>query len=249
MNPPQLHQLQRVAVAPSQLTPPTLTLTPEQQHYLGRVLRLQAGDRFIAMDGQGKWWLAALEETAAQAQILEEIPIATELPIHLTLLIALPKGSGMDDVVRQVTELGASEIVPVISDRTLLNPSPQKLERWRRIAQEAAEQSERQYVPAIAEPQPWSVVLQTWNASNARCLICTARGNPPHLMRQLTVEPIDPLRPVVVAIGSEGGWTEREVEGAIGAGYRAVSLGKRILRAVTAPGAAVAIISGMVEKA
>jgi 16S rRNA (uracil1498-N3)-methyltransferase len=244
-----LHQLQRVVITPSQLTLPILTLTPEQQHYLNRVLRLRAGDRFIAMDGRGKWWLVTLEEAADQARILEEIPIATELSIHLTLLVALPKGSGMDDVVRQVTELGAGEIVPVISDRTLLNPSPQKLERWRRIAQEAAEQSERQYVPAIADPLPWSAVLETWNTSNARCLICTARGNPPHLMQQLTVEPIDPLRPLVVATGPEGGWTAREVERAIAAGYRSVSLGKRILRAVTAPGAAVAIIGAMAEKA
>jgi 16S rRNA (uracil1498-N3)-methyltransferase len=68
-------------------------------------------------------------------------------------------------------------------------------------------------------------------------------------MQQLTVEPIDPLRPLVVATGPEGGWTAREVERAIAAGYRSVSLGKRILRAVTAPGAAVAIIGAMAEKA
>lgn len=133
-------QLQRIAISPFQLQSGQISLTQQQQHYLGRVLRLREGDRFIAMDGMGKWWLAQL--TGEQAQVLEPLEVQTELPVSITLMVALPKGNGFDEVVRCCTELGVACIAPVVSDRTLLNPSPQKLERWRRIAAEAAEQSE-----------------------------------------------------------------------------------------------------------
>jgi hypothetical protein len=128
-----MSQLQRIAIAPSQFQQEQILLTPQQQHYLGRVLRLCDGDRFIAMDGKGKWWLAQLE--GEKAQVLEPLTVQTELPVSITLMVALPKGNGFDDVVRCCTELGVAVIAPVVSDRTLLNPSPQKLERWYRVAQ------------------------------------------------------------------------------------------------------------------
>lgn len=237
-----MSQLQRVAIAPSQIVQQQIHLTAEQQHYLSRVLRLRTGDRFIAMDGQGLGWLAQLQ-SGAQAQILEPIVAATELPIAVTLLMAMPKGSGMDEIVRQTTELGVSRIVPVISDRTLLSPSGQKLDRWRRIAQEAAEQSERQVVPEVSDPMRWAAALHAGPDSTARYL-CAARGSCPPLLRC-----VDPsASSIVIAIGCEGGWTAAEVEAAIAAGFQAVSLGRRILRAVTAPTAALALVAGAIEK-
>ena len=111
-------QRQRIAIASSQFQQGQILLTPEQQHYLGRVLRLREGDRFIAMDGLGKWWLAQLAGT--QAQIVEPLVVQTELPGSITLMVALPKGNGCDEVVRCCTELGVAVIAPVVSDRTLL---------------------------------------------------------------------------------------------------------------------------------
>jgi 16S rRNA (uracil1498-N3)-methyltransferase len=148
----------------------------------------------------------------------------------------LPKGNGFDEVVRCCTELGASCIVPVISDRTLLHPSPQKLERWRRIAIEAAEQSERQIVPTILAPQTFVAALSS-NFSNTlpvdnKKYICVARGDSPRLIDCLQDKG---QTTIVIATGPEGGWTETEVECAIAAGFQLVSLGRRILRAVTAP--------------
>ena len=134
-------QLQRLAIAVSQLQDKQILLKREQLHYLGHVLRLKEGESFIAMDGQGNSWLAALE--AQQGRIIEPLEVTSELPVAITLIAALPKGNGFDEVVRCCTELGVTTIMPVISNRTILNPSPQKLERWRRIATEAAEQSER----------------------------------------------------------------------------------------------------------
>jgi 16S rRNA (uracil1498-N3)-methyltransferase len=243
-----LSQLQRITITPTQLTYPQIALTPEQQHYLGRVLRLRPGDRVIAMDGQGHWWLSELDAELKQAHILEAVAIQTELPISVTLLVAMPKGSGMDDIVRQATELGVTDIVPIISDRTLLNPSPQKLDRWRRIAQEAAEQAERQLIPTIATPMKFADALIHWQ-SNSIAYLCEARGTYPDLLSCLSKLnwPSEGFSSVVLATGPEGGWTEAEVQLAIAAGFQPVSLGQRVLRAVTAPLCALAIVTSALE--
>ncbi|MBW4447253.1 MAG: 16S rRNA (uracil(1498)-N(3))-methyltransferase [Spirirestis rafaelensis WJT71-NPBG6] len=233
-------QLQRIAIAPSQLQQNQILLTPQQQHYLGRVLRLCDGDHFIAMDGKGKWWLAQLE--GEQAQILEILTVETELSVSITLMVALPKGNGFDEVVRCCTELGVACIAPVTSDRTLLNPSPQKLERWRRIASEAAEQSERSFVPTILEPISFDAALSSF--ATQQKYICEGRGNYPHLKTCLQQTG---QTTIIIATGPEGGWTEKEIDNAIQAGFQPVSLGRRILRAVTAPIVALSLISAACE--
>ncbi len=248
-------QLQRLAIAPSQLRERQIILTDEQQHYLFRVLRLRAGDRFIAMDARGQWWLAQLEAGTSSAQITEPIDAKTELPVEVTLIVALPKGSGFDEVVRQTTELGAATIVPAIAARTLLNPSPQKLDRWRRIAAEAAEQSERQLVPAILEPVAFPAILSPVSLAASpepdMKFICVARGDSKHLLtclqeKKLATRESKNIK-IVTATGPEGGWTPAEVEQAIAAGFQPVSLGRRILRAVTAPVVAMSFIAAAWE--
>ncbi|MEG5062076.1 16S rRNA (uracil(1498)-N(3))-methyltransferase [Microcoleus sp. B3-A4] len=255
-------QLQRLAVTAAQICDRKIDLTREQQHYLNRVLRLQAGDRFIAMDGRGHWWLAVLEaqETGLIASITEEIAVNRELPVEVTLMAALPKGNGFDEVVRQATELGVASIVPVTSDRTLLKPSDQKVDRWRRIAAEAAEQSERQIVPTILEPVSFELAVK--DCGQKYRFICVARGDNRHLSDCLIgsfappfVGAVPPCPPpaggelsIVIAVGPEGGWTEGEVKRAIEFGFEAVSLGSRILRAVTAPIVALSLVGAAFEK-
>jgi len=252
-------QLQRLAITATQICDRTIDLTREQQHYLNRVLRLQAGDRFIAMDGRGHWWSAVLEEreTGLFASIAEEIAENRELPVEVTLMAALPKGNGFDEVVRQAAELGVASIAPVTSDRTLLKPSSQKVDRWKRIAAEAAEQSERQIVPTILEPVSFDIAVK--DCGQKYRFICVARGENRHLWDCLvSLEP--PHSPlirgeqerekltIVIAVGPEGGWTDREVERAIEFGFEAVSLGSRILRAVTAPIVALSLVGAAFEK-
>ncbi|MEH1843024.1 MAG: 16S rRNA (uracil(1498)-N(3))-methyltransferase [Nostoc sp.] len=257
-----MSQLQRIAIAPSQFQQGQILLTKEQQHYLGRVLRLREGDRFIAMDGKGKWWLAQL--AGEQARVLETLLVETELPVSITLMVALPKGNGFDEVVRCCTELGVTCIAPVLSDRTLLHPSPQKLERWRRIAAEATEQSERSFVPTILEPVTFNTGL---SFANSQQYICVARGEFPHLKDclqhkgQMTNDIAQSQsagflcselcktgqETIVIATGPEGGWTTQEVDNAIAFGFQPVSLGRRILRAVTAPVVALSLITAACE--
>lgn len=249
-------QLQRLVIAPSQRQDRQIFLTDAQQHYLGRVLRLGAGDRFIAMDGRGSWWLSEIEASLTQAKIIECLPVQSELQIAVTLMAAMPKGSGFDDVVYQATELGVACILPLKSDRTLLNPSPNKLERWRRISQEAAEQSERQVVPTILDPIDFAASLQLPETADARRYICVARSDAPHLVNCLqdhrlhleTGQPANGQLPsVVIATGPEGGWTETEVLAATAAGFQPVSLGRRILRAVTAPIVALSLVASVFD--
>ncbi len=234
-------QLQRVVVAPEQIKHGTIHLETAQAHYLQRVLRLKTGDRFMAMDGQGQTWIATIDGTVAK--IITPIEVNSELPHPVTLAIALPKGSGFDDVVRQVTELGVTQIVPIISERTLLQPNAKKQGRWQKIAQEAAEQSERAIVPMIAAPITWKQYLQTESSGRNRFL-CWERGDSPPLFDVLPQQ-----GEIELAIGPEGGWTTAEVKLAIATGYHPVSLGKRILRAVTASVAVMAIVSAWQERA
>jgi 16S rRNA (uracil1498-N3)-methyltransferase len=249
--------LQRLVINPGQLQNGRVQLALPQQHYLTRVLRLHEGDRLIVMDGIGNAWLAMLmqpPDSAAQVEVLEPITTHTELPIHVKLVAALPKGNGFDDVVRQATELGVDQILPVMSDRTLLQPSPQKVARWQRIASEAAEQSERLCVPRIQAPIPFAQYLQHESDSPPppdglmQKYLCVARGTVHPLIDRLQASRSDTAAgSIVIAIGPEGGWTTAEVEQAIATGYQPVSLGSRILRAVTAPLAALALIAAVYE--
>ncbi|MDY7013419.1 MAG: 16S rRNA (uracil(1498)-N(3))-methyltransferase, partial [Cyanobacteriota bacterium] len=225
-----------------------IILSSQQQHYLYRVLRLKKGDRIIAMDGKGQSWIVQLGDK--NAEILEPVLIQTELPVAVTLMVALPKGNAFDEIVRYCTELGVSTLVPILSDRVLLKPSPQKLQRWRRIATEAAEQSERQWVPTVADPVPFVPA----SAPSSQRYICVARGNPPHLLSCLrNIQPCSPSETVgvgeiAIATGPEGGWTTEEIERAIAAGFQPVSLGKRILRAATAPIVALSWVAAIIEE-
>lgn len=234
--------LQRLVVKVEQIEGETLSLTAEQHHYLRRVLRLQVGDRFVAFAGDGQRWLATVTSRPRQALLssLGTSPSAGASSCspspQITLAACLPK-QGFDDVVRQATELGVDHIVPVISDRTLLRPSPNKVERWRRIAAEAAEQSERFTVPELSDPIPWPAWLQA-DGNHHRCL-CVARHSAPPLLTWCLSTPMDTI---VVAIGPEGGWTATEIDQAIAADYQLVTLGRAILRAVTASIVALSIL-------
>ncbi len=220
-----------------------IILLPEQEHYLRRVLRLNNGDQFITMDGKTNCWLTQL--TPKGAEIIETVTNNNELPIAVTLITSLPKGSGFEEIVRYGTELGVSRFIPIISERTLLKPSANKVQRWRKIAIEAAEQSEREIVPQICEPIPFNELISQINVYNGQKYMAVTRQTLPHLGTILSEAQ---LEHVIVATGPEGGWTDLEVEEAIAYGFQPVSLGKRILRAITAPIVVMSIIVANLEK-
>lgn len=233
---------QRLIIEAHQLVGNQIQLTPSQQHYLRRVLRLGAGDRFLALDGQGHQWQATLRAEAAIAEIVASEVTAPPQATAITLVASLPKGNAFDEVVRQATELGVTTIQPLISQRTLLQPSPQKLERWRRIVTEATEQSERLQVPELHAPLSWNEFLA--QDISGQPYICVARRSVPHLLTQLQAQP---ATAITLLVGPEGGWTEAEVESAIANGWQPVTLGPGILRAVTAAIVALALVRATID--
>lgn len=251
-------------------------LDRDQHHYLTKVLRLRPGSEIVAQLATGERWLAQVLPDGDRLSLNQLLPELPPEPVEITLIAALPK-TGFDEVIRQATELGVSYIVPVFSDRTVPKPKEKsgkakpetKHDRWQRIAQEAAEQCERREIPQIAAPQAWAIALTTLPPSPYRYL-CVARSladlsphwadRPPtpslfsclqqDFSRQQDLAPgIDRRdRPLVtLAIGPEGGWTVAEIKAAIAIGFTPVSLGPRILRAVTAPLVALAQIEAAIE--
>lgn len=208
----------------------TLTLTPEQRHYLCHVLRLGPEAEFIAINGQGQAWLARLSSDTDDATLIQPFSQASELGFDLILCIPILKNNALDQVIHQATELGVRQIYPILTARSLPAPSPHKLTRWQRIAQEAAEQSERVYVPQIVPPQAWSEVL---THAAPQKYIGTLGSDVTPLVTHLHAQQTPPPE-IWLAIGPEAGWTNTEQAMAEAADWLPVSLGTRTLRAMTA---------------
>jgi 16S rRNA (uracil1498-N3)-methyltransferase len=238
--------VQRITIDPTQLRDTEIALTAAQHHYLVRVLRLQAGECFQAIDGTGVLYRVELTTTSQSARIVDTIVASNASTLSITLICALPKGNHFDDIVRACTELGVTRILPALSERTLLDPSPQKLQRWRKIAQEAAEQSERLEIPLIDDPQALQPIFEGVAAiPNSAKYLCEARGDRPHLLNCLQ-DRQSPDSNIILAIGPEGGWTDGELKLAIACNFQLVSLGRQILRTITAPIVALSIVSAAV---
>ena len=236
------YQLQRIVIDIEQKQEENIIFTSEQKHYIYNVLRLKDGDSIIVMDGKGKTWLVCLK--GEFNQIIKTLEQDNELPINITLICALPKSNSFDEIIRCCTELGVNDIMPVISKRTLLKPSNNKVQRWRKIAIEASEQSERQIVPNILDPLPFSKAITQINLDNTDAYIALARGENPHLLSYLQNKF---SKNIVIMTGTEGGWEDEEIALAINAKFKGISLGKRVLRAVTAPIMALSLISSYSE--
>jgi 16S rRNA (uracil1498-N3)-methyltransferase len=243
--PSQLKHLSRLAISPQQRRATHIDLNPEQHHYLHRVRRLQEGDPFLVFDGSGRLWQVIFQ--GRQSLIAQELsPCSRELPIHLHLGLALTKGGEFDEGIRHLTELGVQSITPLLTTRTLVNPGSHRIQRWQKIVTEAAEQSERLQIPIIYPPQSgvsWFEELVSDTSPELR-LIAVARGSFPHLLSCLQDSGWGKIR---VAIGPEGGWTEAEIQRAQEYHWKPISLGSRILRAVTAPLMVASLVAGISE--
>ncbi len=259
MSIPKKRRLQRLTLQAHQIALPlqinsAIALTSEQKHYLCNVLRLETGAEFIALDRQGGWWLAKFVNDLDTAKIIEKLENNSELVTQITLAIAMPKGSNIESVIRQTTELGVRQIVPLFSDRTILKPDnqigKQKGDRWQRIAEEAAELSLRTHVPEINPPQTFRSWLSEMASSSSPILkyICVTSPDAPHLLANLYLPRLEEgYQQIAIATGCEGGWTAKEEQLAIAAGFIAVSLGDRVLSAVTAPVVALSIVSAFLD--
>jgi len=160
---------------------------------------------------------------------------------EITLVLAVFKFDRLEWAIEKCTELGVSRIVPVIARRTdthLAAASAKRVERWQRIARQASEQSRRSSPPEIATPVKLLEVLNL----QAPLRIVLAESEERNLLRDV-VKPDFAQSGIALAIGSEGGWTNAELQSFQQAGWISASLGKTILRAETAAMAATAIVA------
>ena len=216
------------------------TLTGDQALHLARVLRAQLGMRFDIVAGERVWSaeIASVREEAIRFTLLAELD--RERPLPLTLLLAVFKFDRLEWAIEKATELGVARIVPLLARRTekhLAKAAPARVERWRRIALEAAKQSRRSDLPVIEEPVPLRAAVQLMPGA-ARLLLSEVE----HVRTLSSTLNATEQRDVLVGVGPEGGWAEEELALFSAASWLPVSLGARILRAETAAISAAAIV-------
>ncbi len=200
-------------------------LEEAQSHRLRSVLRLRPGDGLAVFDGSGEEWEATVAAVAAEGVTLrigEPLDPLPDPPVAVTLLCAFPRGQRGDWIVEKATELGVAAITPLASDRAVLQPGEGRVERWRRVAIEAAEQCGRASLPLFGEEPPAGALRLIADPGAAETVAEALAG----------VAPAPSA--VAIYIGPEGGWTPEERERLIGDGALPVSLGPRRLRVETA---------------
>jgi 16S rRNA (uracil1498-N3)-methyltransferase len=243
--------MHRFFVPPTNIEKAAVYFPMEISRQIATVLHLRPGQQVVVLDDAGTEYEVALEIVAprtTQGRILGARPAEGEPLTHLTLYLGLTQREKFEWMLQKCTEIGAAEYVPVITSRSLVQSSEEnssKLERWRRILKEAAEQSGRGRIPTLAAPLRWNEALDHFQAQAIHGLIAWEEEKSMRItptldaMKQAGSE--IPLR-LALFIGPEGGFSEEEIAQARAAGLAPVTLGKRILRMETAAIAAAAII-------
>jgi len=218
-----------------------LTLSGDVAHYLLNVLRMQPGERFVAVGGEGAFEVVVSGCRAGEVLVAVGEPAGKPRPtgVEITLYQSMLKGDRFELVVQKGTELGVARIVPMLSDRTISRPDPGRLEtrlaRWQRIALEASRQCGRDDVPEVASLCTFPEALAQWRATLAPGLFPyeTVAGDADCALRPV-LRSLRPAACLAAFIGPEGGFSLPEADEALGAGLNPVSLGPLILRAETA---------------
>jgi 16S rRNA (uracil1498-N3)-methyltransferase len=216
----------------------TVKITGENARYLSAVLRCRRGEKLTVFDGRGNRFSAIILKAGrheVDIEIIEKIPSATEPLLNITLIQGMLKHEKMDLVIQKTTELGIRNIIPAVTERTQLRDT-RKIGRWRKIALEASRQSGRSSPPLVHDATDFSDVF---GGSIPGGLIFWEEGG---MGLREALESIKQGTSITLAVGPEGGFTEKEVRLAEENGLVITSLGKRILRAETAAIAAVGIV-------
>ncbi len=223
-----------------------LALDADEAHHCTDVLRMKAGDRATVFDGRGHEATVEITPSAKDRITLKVLQHAKTAPLgsHIALGQAMPKGKNMDLIIEKATELGAAEIVPLLSDRTVVrlgaDEAKEKREKWQRVAIEACKQCGQNWLPDVTLP----VAPKAFFDSRPKfdlLLIASLQPGAKHLKEVLheiagegALARMKRPRRVLVLVGPEGDFTPAEISLAIGAGCRPITLGPIILRTETA---------------
>jgi 16S rRNA (uracil1498-N3)-methyltransferase len=223
-----------------------ITLTGPLAHHLVESLRIQPGEElWLGHSGGLRFRARAIRADPGRltADIISRADPPPASSPHTTLGLALIKSEHMDWAIQKATELGITRLVPLVTARTVIRLSPERIPnrtaRWRAIAREAAQQSMRWELPEVMEPKPFGTWCEQERETMCRLLLSEhpqGRGLRESLRGRQKPETI------AMAIGPEGGFDDEEVRRAEECGFENVSLGPRILRTESAVIAALAII-------
>lgn len=241
----------RVFCRPAGAEPAEIILSPEESHHLVSVNRARPGDPVIAFDGRGAEWVCELIEARKNGARLRvrDTRRVPPLPWQITLGQALPKGTGMDAIVRKATEIGAARIVPLSSDRSQVHlegeRSEKKIEKWQNAALEAAKQCGNPFVPEIAALESAADFMNATQAYDLRLIASLAPGakSLKSALAAYRAAHGTPPQKVVWLIGPEGDFSPAEMNLSLKAGFEPITLGPMVLRCETAAVYALSILS------
>ena len=209
-----------------------------------RVLRLRPGEDMIICDGKGtdyKCRLVKADKEQVEAEVIEVVPCPAEPTVQVTVLCGLPKGDKTDYIIQKCVEAGASEIMFFQSDRCVAKPDKpeKKLERWQRIAEEAAKQSGRGIIPQVSWAGAYADAL---NVANQKELGLFMYETGEREALNAVLEANSDVKTAAIVTGPEGGFAPFEADLARIVGLHICSMGERILRCETAPVVAVSAL-------
>lgn len=220
----------------------------EDAHHISRVLRMKENDEIILCDGGGNDYICRIKcinksEKIVDCTVLNIVKTKTESNIDISLYMGLPKSDKMDFIIQKAVELGTKKIVPFVAKRSVARPFDnnneiKKYNRWKKIAREAAMQSERGVIPNICEIMSFDDAVLDACKSDISLFLYEKEKN-------LNIKDVfsdDKIKSVSIMIGPEGGFEEYEANKAISVNMKSVSLGNRILRCETAPLVAISIV-------
>jgi 16S rRNA (uracil1498-N3)-methyltransferase len=221
------------------ITTATISLAGDEGRHLARVMRARPGDLVTLFDGSGGEFLSRVTKVGravVELDVMERRQADRESPWAVTLGVALPKGDRQRFLVEKAVELGVARLIPLETERGVAQPTASALDRLRRAVIEASKQCGRNRLMEIAEPSSAGAFFDSAPVDALRVLahpggepLPAAIGNSRPREGERHVRPA-----VVLAVGPEGGLTDDEVAGALGAGWRQASLGRRVLRVETA---------------
>jgi 16S rRNA (uracil1498-N3)-methyltransferase len=225
-------------------------ITGDDAHHIVRVMRMKLGDKLYCC-ANGKTALCTIAEITnefVKAAVVQWVEESNELPVFVTIASGLPKGDKLEFVLQKGTELGAAAFLPFQATRSIVKwdakKGDKKVERWIKIAKEAAEQSHRAVVPSVWAPVLFRELVSISNEYDI-CMVAyeeeAKQGEKANFAKAL--ERIQPGQRILIVVGPEGGLTEEEVRLLREHNFITCSLGPRILRTETAPLYALSAVS------
>ncbi len=244
--------MQKFIINSAEIVENRAVITGQDARHIFRVLRLKSGQKISLTNGQGidySGWIQSIGPERVEVVILEETQSMTESELHLTICSAMLKDKKMDQVIKQLTQLGVSQWVPFFSERAVPLPNTKKqerqMDRWENITRESLKQCRRSCLVEIGTPIGFNEVLDLSRGYSHKIAFWE---NSTRSLGQLSTENHGDSKEnrVILLIGPEGGFSQGEIDQAESASFLSYSLGPRIFRAEKAACVAAGLVQSII---